>query len=121
MANTATSQRRYGKISAWTASIAQFSTTWRDDSSLANVDLADRVNLSPSACLRRVRALERAGTIRGYRADIDPAALGRGFEVEVMVELTQQGPRDGRDDRGADRGHGRGASSAGGCSACRTT
>jgi DNA-binding Lrp family transcriptional regulator len=60
------------------------------DSSLANVDLADRVSLSPSACLRRVRALERAGVIRGYRADIDPAALGRGFEVEVMVELTHK-------------------------------
>jgi DNA-binding Lrp family transcriptional regulator len=61
-----------------------------NDSSLANVDLADRVSLSPSSCLRRVRALERAGTIRGYRADIDPAALGRGFEVEVMVELTRK-------------------------------
>ena len=61
-----------------------------NDSSLANVDLADRVSLSPSACLRRVRALEQAGTIRGYRADIDPAALGKGFEVEVMVELTHK-------------------------------
>jgi Lrp/AsnC family transcriptional regulator, leucine-responsive regulatory protein len=60
------------------------------DSDLANVDLADKVNLSPSACLRRVRALERDGVIRGYRADVDPAALGRGFEVEVMVELTRK-------------------------------
>lgn len=60
------------------------------DSSLANVDLADRVNLSPSACLRRVRALERDGVIRGYRADVDPAALGRGFAVEVMIELTHK-------------------------------
>ncbi|MBE2315907.1 Lrp/AsnC family transcriptional regulator [Solirubrobacter sp. CPCC 204708] len=61
-----------------------------EDASLANVDLADRVRLSPSACLRRVRALERAGVIRGYRADVDPAALGRGFEVEVMIELTHK-------------------------------
>jgi Lrp/AsnC family leucine-responsive transcriptional regulator len=60
------------------------------DASLANVELAARVNLSPSACLRRVRALERAGVIRGYRAEIDPAALGRGFEVEVMIELTRK-------------------------------
>lgn len=60
------------------------------DSSLANVDLADTVNLSPSACLRRVRALERDGVIRGYRADVDPAALGKGFEVEVMIELTHK-------------------------------
>jgi DNA-binding Lrp family transcriptional regulator len=35
-----------------------------------------------------VRALERAGVIRGYHADIDPAAVGRGFEVTVHVELT---------------------------------
>ncbi|MEA2251628.1 MAG: hypothetical protein QOG70_1870, partial [Solirubrobacteraceae bacterium] len=40
--------------------------------------------------LRRVRVLERAGVIRGYHADIDPAAVGRGFEVEVMIELTHK-------------------------------
>ena len=60
------------------------------DSSLANVDLADRVSLSPSACLRRVRALEQAGVIRGYRAEIDPAADGRALEVEVLIELTHK-------------------------------
>ena len=58
------------------------------DGRLANVDLAERVRLSPSSCLRRVRALERAGVIRGYHADIDPAAVGRGLEVTVHVELT---------------------------------
>ena len=57
---------------------------------LSNVELADRVNLSPSPCLRRVRALEQAGIIRGYHADIDPEATGRGFEVEVMIEITQK-------------------------------
>jgi DNA-binding Lrp family transcriptional regulator len=57
------------------------------DGRLSNVDLAERVRLSPSPCLRRVRALERRGIIRGYHADIDPAALGRGFEVTVHVEL----------------------------------
>ena len=62
----------------------------RRDARLSNVDLAERVNLSPSPCLRRVRALERAGVIRGFHADIDPAAVGRGFAVEVMIELTHK-------------------------------
>src|ERR1700733_13005242 len=58
------------------------------DGRLTNVELAARVRLSPSPCLRRVRALEEAGVIRGYHADIDPAAIGRAFEVTVHVELT---------------------------------
>ncbi len=62
----------------------------RADARLTNVELAERVRLSPSPCLRRVRALEAAGVIRGYHADVDPAALGRAFAVEVMVELTQK-------------------------------
>jgi Lrp/AsnC family transcriptional regulator, leucine-responsive regulatory protein len=57
------------------------------DGRLTNVELAERVRLSPSPCLRRVRGLERAGVIRGYHADIDPAAVDRGFEVTVHVEL----------------------------------
>jgi Lrp/AsnC family transcriptional regulator, leucine-responsive regulatory protein len=57
------------------------------DGRLTNVDLAERVRLSPSACLRRVRALERSGVIRGYHADIDQAAIGRGFEVTIHVDL----------------------------------
>ena len=58
------------------------------DGRLANVELAERIALSPSACLRRVRALEDAGVIRGYRAEIDPAAVGRAFEITVLVELS---------------------------------
>jgi Lrp/AsnC family leucine-responsive transcriptional regulator len=58
------------------------------DGRLPNVELAERVRLSPSPCLRRVRALEESGVIRGYHADLDPAAVGRGFEVTVHVELT---------------------------------
>src|SRR5438105_14253291 len=57
------------------------------DARIANVDLAAAVHLSPSACLRRVRALEERGVIRGYRADIDPPSVGRDFEVLVHVEL----------------------------------
>ena len=58
------------------------------DGRLANVELAERIALSPSACLRRVRALEDSGVIRGYRAEIDPAAVGRAFEITVLVELS---------------------------------
>lgn len=60
----------------------------QEDGRLTNVELAERVRLSPSPCLRRVRALEQAGVIRGYHADIDPVAVGRGLEVSVLVELT---------------------------------
>ena len=59
----------------------------QEDGRLANVELAQRVRLSPSPCLRRVRALEQAGVIRGYHADLDPAAIDRGFEVIAHVEL----------------------------------
>ena len=60
------------------------------DSSLSNTELADRVGLTPSPCLRRVRRLEDDGAILGYRAVIDPAAVGRGFEVQVEFELATQ-------------------------------
>jgi DNA-binding Lrp family transcriptional regulator len=60
------------------------------DGRLANTELADRVGLSPSPCLRRVRQLERSGVITGYRAVVDPAAIGRGFEVLVHVEMGLQ-------------------------------
>lgn len=59
----------------------------QEDGRLSNVELAARVSLSPSACLRRVRALEEAGAILGYRAVIDPAVVDRGFEVIVHAEL----------------------------------
>jgi DNA-binding Lrp family transcriptional regulator len=55
------------------------------DGRLTLTDLADRVNLSISRCQRRVRDLEANGTIRGYRAIIDPTALGLGFEVLVFA------------------------------------
>jgi Lrp/AsnC family leucine-responsive transcriptional regulator len=59
----------------------------QDDGRLANVELADRVRLSPSATLRRVRNLEASGAIAGYYADIDPEAVGRGFQVTVHTTL----------------------------------
>ena len=59
----------------------------QDDGRLTNAELAERVRLSPSACLRRVRALEAAGVIAGYHAVVDPAALDRGFQVLVYTTL----------------------------------
>ncbi|WP_299947272.1 Lrp/AsnC family transcriptional regulator [uncultured Ruegeria sp.] len=57
------------------------------DGRISNLDLADRVGLSPSACLRRVQELERAGVISGYRAVLDPTALGIGFVAYIGVGL----------------------------------
>jgi len=54
-----------------------------------NADLAVRVGLSPSPCLRRVRRLEDTGVIRGYRALIDPAAVGRSLRVFAGVRLVR--------------------------------
>lgn len=54
-----------------------------------NNELAARVGLSPSPCLRRVRHLEETGVIRGYRALIDPAAVGRGLRVFAGVRLVR--------------------------------
>ncbi len=54
---------------------------------MSNTDLAERVGLSPSACLRRVQDLERAGVIKGYRAVIDPEKVGIGFVAYVTVGL----------------------------------
>jgi Lrp/AsnC family leucine-responsive transcriptional regulator len=54
-----------------------------------NADLAARVGLSPSPCLRRVRKLEETGVIRGYRALIDPAAVGRSLRVFTGVRLVR--------------------------------
>jgi DNA-binding Lrp family transcriptional regulator len=60
------------------------------DGRLTNVNLAARVGLTTGPCLRRVQRLEATGVIRGYRAIIDPAAIGRGFEVLLDVDLFAQ-------------------------------
>ena len=56
------------------------------DGRLANQDLADRIGLSPSPCLRRVRALEERGFITGYRAMVDARKLG--FALMALVHIT---------------------------------
>ena len=60
----------------------------RLDGRLSNVELARRIGLTPPPCLRRVKRLEQAGVIAGYRAVIDPAAVGRGLEVLAEVEVS---------------------------------
>ncbi len=58
------------------------------DGRVSNAELAERVGLSPSACLRRVQELERNGVIKGYRAVLDRAALGAGFTAFITVGLS---------------------------------
>ncbi len=62
------------------------------DARVANVDLAEQVGLSPSPCLRRVRAIEQAGVIDAYAALLDPAALGLDVTAFVEVTLERQSP-----------------------------
>lgn len=57
------------------------------DGRISNLDLADRVGLSPSACLRRVQELERRGIITGFRATLDRSKLGVGFIAYATVGL----------------------------------
>lgn len=59
------------------------------DGRISNTDLAERVKLSPSACLRRVQRLEAAGIIAGYAALLDPARLGLGLQAFVRVQLAR--------------------------------
>lgn len=55
---------------------------------ISNTELAERVGLSASATLRRVQELERSGVISGYRARLDPAAVGLGFTAYIQVGLS---------------------------------
>ncbi|KAB2319030.1 Lrp/AsnC family transcriptional regulator [Betaproteobacteria bacterium SCN1] len=62
------------------------------DGRLTNQELADRIGLSPSPCLRRVRALEEAGVIRGYRALADARALGLNLMALIHISMDQHTP-----------------------------
>ncbi|RPF21743.1 Lrp/AsnC family transcriptional regulator [Myceligenerans xiligouense] len=57
------------------------------DGRLANKALAQRVGVAPSTCLARTQRLQDSGVIRGYRAEIDPAAVGRGLQAVLAVRL----------------------------------
>lgn len=56
---------------------------------ISNLELAEKVGLSASACSRRMHELERMGIIKGYRAVLNREALGRGFTVYVAVGLSR--------------------------------
>jgi DNA-binding Lrp family transcriptional regulator len=65
----------------------------QENGRITNVDLAARIGMSPPPCLRRVRALEEAGYIRGYHAELDPARLGVNVVSFAFVHLdSQAGP-----------------------------
>ncbi|QFS81921.1 Leucine-responsive regulatory protein [Roseivivax sp. THAF40] len=64
------------------------------DGRMTNVELAKRVGISAPPCLRRVRALEEQGFIRGYHADVDPRSLGFEVQVFAMVGLQSQAEAD---------------------------
>ena len=62
----------------------------QQDGRLTVTELADRVRLTPAPCHRRLRELERTGVITGYRAVLDPAAVGLGFEALVSVTMDRE-------------------------------
>ncbi len=66
----------------------------QDQGRVTNVDLATRVGLTAPPCLRRVRALEEAGVIKGYHAQLDGAKLGFTIMVFAMVSLRSQAEED---------------------------
>ena len=69
----------------------------QDNGRMTNVELAARAGISAPPCLRRVRALEDAGVIRGYHADIDGEALGYTVMIFAFVGLTSQAETDLQD------------------------
>jgi len=66
----------------------------QDDGRITNVELARRVGISPPPCLRRLRALEEAGYIKGYRALLDAKLLGYDVTVFALVHLSSQADAD---------------------------
>ena len=66
----------------------------QDEGRITNVDLARRVGISAPPCLRRMRALEEAGYIRGYHAELDPIPLGFNVTVFAQVGLDSQAEPD---------------------------
>jgi Lrp/AsnC family leucine-responsive transcriptional regulator len=64
----------------------------QDNGRISNQELADRIGLSPSPCLRRVKALEEAGVILGYRALVDSRALGLTLTALVFISMDRHTP-----------------------------
>ncbi|OHX35625.1 AsnC family transcriptional regulator [Methylomonas sp. LWB] len=70
----------------------QILTILQSDGRISNQELADRIGLSPSPCLRRVRVLEEGGLILGYRAILDAKALGLSLTVLVQISMDRHTP-----------------------------
>ncbi len=64
----------------------------QEEGRISNQELADRIGLSPSPCLRRVRALEESGLITGYRAMVDGEALGLSLTALIHISMDQHTP-----------------------------
>ncbi len=64
----------------------------QQDGRISNQDLADRIALSPSSCLRRLRALEEAGLVRGYRALLDARKLGLSLMALIHISMDRHTP-----------------------------
>lgn len=65
-------------------------THLQSDARITNADLAEKVGLSPTPCLRRLRRLEREGVIKGYRTDVDRDILGLPVTVIILVKLEKE-------------------------------
>lgn len=68
--------------------------TLQEDGRITNVELAERVGITAPPCLRRVRALEEAGFIKGYHAELNAEAIGYDLTVFAMVGLHSQAESD---------------------------
>ena len=64
----------------------------QEDGRISNQDLADRIGLSPSPCLRRVRALEESGIVTGYRALLNAKALGYSLMALIYISMDKHTP-----------------------------
>ena len=64
----------------------------QEDGRISNQDLAERIGLSPSPCLRRLRAIEEAGLITGYRAHVDARRLGLSLTALIHISMDQHTP-----------------------------
>ncbi|WP_436534578.1 Lrp/AsnC family transcriptional regulator [Actinoplanes sp. HUAS TT8] len=75
-------------MSSFDATDRAILTRLQSDGRIPNIELADAVNLSPSACLRRLRTLEQDGVIAGYRAELDRERLGLGLTIFVQLKVS---------------------------------
>jgi len=64
----------------------------QQDGRISNQDLAERISLTPSPCLRRLHAMEEAGLITGYRAVLDAKKLGLSLMALILISLDQHTP-----------------------------